>query len=423
MTNNNQSSNLPVVRINKLVYGGQGLGELPNGKKVFVWNALPDELVAVRIINQKRRYAEAIAENIIEASADRQDPRESSYLATSPWQIMDFEAENRYKKDITLEVLKQQGIPVPTIQGPIHDGQMWQYRNKMEYQFCDSGGRLSLGLYQRASHAKLAVDGSQLAKPAIDQITNKICMLLANIDLKEKDLNSIVVRSSQTGQLVASLFVELGTFKSFELPAELKGLNVYQFKQSTKMPPKLLNRFGDSSLEDTLLNKSFEYDVNSFFQVNIPVFELALQKIKDECQSGDIVDLYAGVGSIGLSIAKFAADLIERDPVMTKFAEINAHNLGIKARIIQASTDQALEYIARDKPLILDPPRTGLHDKIITKILAEKPLKIAYLSCNPITQARDLASLTSLYKIQYFEIYNFFPRTPHIETLAILNLK
>src|SRR5438270_25219 len=104
---------LPQVRITKMIHGGQGLGVLPDGRKVFVWNALPGEMVGVRLIKQKRSYAEAVAEEIIQASAERVAPREENYLATSPWKIMTFEAENRYKKDIVSELFTQHKVLLP----------------------------------------------------------------------------------------------------------------------------------------------------------------------------------------------------------------------------------------------------------------------------------------------------------------------
>jgi len=100
------------VDIEKLVHGGQGLGALPDGRKVFVWNALPGEQVRVRLIKQKRSYAEAIAEEIVVASPDRIEPEEANYLATSPWQMMTFVAENRYKAEIVRELFTQASLTV-----------------------------------------------------------------------------------------------------------------------------------------------------------------------------------------------------------------------------------------------------------------------------------------------------------------------
>jgi 23S rRNA (uracil1939-C5)-methyltransferase len=95
----------------------------------------------------------------------------------------------------------------------------------------------------------------------------------------------------------------------------------------------------------------------------------------------------------------------------------------LKGEVVEASTEKALEYIISDRPVIFDPPRAGLHQKVVERCLEVLPPQIIYLSCNPATHARDLKLLQEKYKIEFFEIYNFFPRTPHIETLAVLKLK
>src|SRR5665213_1849446 len=104
---NDKLTKLSEVHITKLVYGGRGIGELPDGKKIFVWNALPGETVLVRLIKSRRTYGEAVAEKIIKSSLDRETPKDADYLSTSPWQMMSFGAENRYKKDIIQELLIQ----------------------------------------------------------------------------------------------------------------------------------------------------------------------------------------------------------------------------------------------------------------------------------------------------------------------------
>jgi len=131
--------------------------------------------------------------------------------------------------------------------------------------------------------------------------------------------------------------------------------------------------------------------------------------------------MYAGVGSIGLSMAKNRVELIELDPATVRMARINAEEAGIEAEVVEASTEKALEYIVSDRPVIFDPPRAGLHAKVIERCLEVLPPQITYLSCNPATQARDLALLQSGYHVDFFEVYNFFPKTPHIETLAVLS--
>jgi 23S rRNA (uracil1939-C5)-methyltransferase len=116
---------------------------------------------------------------------------------------------------------------------------------------------------------------------------------------------------------------------------------------------------------------------------------------------------------------------VELDTATVRMAAQNASAAAEQTAVsvIETSTEKALEYIAGDKPVIFDPPRAGLHDKVVERVLKVLPPKVIYLSCNPSTQARDLAKLQAQYDIMFFEAYNFFPRTPHLETLAVLKLR
>lgn len=416
------SDELQEVIIDKLVHGGQGLAELPDGRKVFVWNALPGETVRARIIKQKRSYAEAIAEEVIVPSRKRVAPQEANYLATSPWQMMNFTAENKYKKEIVEELFGHEKVALPHFGEVMHDERQWQYRNKMEYSFWGDDDGLHLALHQRGSHGKQIVAGSQLALPAIDEAANAICQQLGELNARAGDLKTIVVRASQTGEAVAALYTKLTQFTKLNLPSTLKGLCVYHSnpKSPASVPTKLLYQLGDVGLQDKLLGQSFSYDVDSFFQVNVPVFETALQHIKKACQADFVVDMYAGVGSIGLSVASTGAQLVELDPATAAMARLNAASSSLQTEVSETSTEKALECISAEALVIFDPPRAGLHPKVVERVLETRPPQIVYLSCNPATQARDLKRLQDAYTIDTFEVFNFFPRTPHIETLAIL---
>lgn len=414
---------METVKIDKLVHGGQGLGMLPDGRKVFVWNALPGEAVKIQLTKNKKSYAEGIAEEIVVKSADRIEPEELNFLATSPWQILNFDQENCWKQEITRELFQQAGIKLPKF-GLQTDGKKYHYRNKMEYSFWGDDEGVRLALYNRGSHQKQIVTGSALAMPDLDKAANSILKILNKKGVRAGDLKTIIVRCNQKGSTVASLFVRGQSFHKIELPKELKGLRVYYSnpKSPASVPTELLYELGDCNLTDSLQGQSlFTYDSDSFFQVNVPVFELALTSMKEFIDENDLVDMYAGVGSIGLSLAKKSVDLVEIDSATAAMAMVNAEASGLKASVTQVASEKALDYIVPDKPVIFDPPRAGLHDKVTARILEVLPPKIIYLSCNPATQARDLALLKDTYKITHFEVFNFFPRTPHIESLAILN--
>lgn len=406
------------VTIDKLVNGGQGLAEIDDGRKVFVWNALPGEKLKIRLIRQKRSYAEAIAEEIIKPSPLRVAPREHNYLSTSPWQIMELKAENNYKAEIVRELYSREHIELPELR--VKPGKEWAYRNKMEYSFWGDDDGLHLALHRRGSHGKQIVSGSELAMSAVDVGANSVLTELQKIkNIRAGDLKTIIVRATQNGQAVGGLFVKREDFYKLELPTGLKGLKVYYSnpKSPASVTTKLLHEIGDCSLSDDIMGCRLSYDVTGFFQVNLPVFEMALELIKSASTGYELVDMYSGVGSIGIPLG--AKTLVELDPANTEMAQQNTKN----SEVVQASSESALEYINNTDCIIVDPPRSGLHKKVIEKFNEVKPPLICYLSCNPVTQARDVAMLSSNYEISQFEVYNFFPRTPHIEALAILKRK
>ena len=413
---------LVTVAIDKLVHGGQGLGTLPTGQKIFVWNALPGETVEARILKKKRSYFEAIAEVITTASPERLAPVEENYLATSPWQMMTPTAENTYKRQVVIDLFSHEKIPLPEISAVVSADKEWAYRNKMEYSFWGDEAGLHLALHRRGSHGKQIVDGSKLALPAVDVAANAIRDQLQKMKVRAGDLKTVVVRCDQQGNAVASLFVKPSSFSPLKLPKELQGLRVYHSnpKSPASVATELLQEIGDPTLTDELLGQTFTYDVDSFFQVNVPAFEKALARIKEQLQSPVVTDMYAGVGSIGLSVASQAATLVELDLPTATMAGINAATSPLKAEVIETSAEKSLEYITAAAPVIVDPPRAGLHPTVCRRLLEVKPPQIVYLSCNPATQARDLGLLQEGYDVTSFEVFNFFPRTPHIETLAVL---
>lgn len=410
-----------IVEIEKLVHGGQGLGVLADGRKVFVWNALPGEKVGVELKRTKKSYAEGIATEIIKPSKHRIEPREENYLGTSPWQIMDFDTENHWKQQITKELFTQAGVKLPGFT-VASNGMQFHYRNKMEYSFWGDDDGVHLALYNRGSHQKQIVQGSALAIPALDLAANSIVEELNNRGIRAGDLKTIIVRCDQAGAVAVALYVKPKTFPKLTISKDLQGLRVYHSnpKSPASVRTELLYELGNVGLQDNLLGKTFSYDVDSFFQVNVPVFEAALTRMLTSAQADNLLDMYAGVGSIGLSLAKKFVELVENDPATAAMALVNAEASGIRVSVTRTASENALDYITGDKPVIFDPPRAGLHQKIVDRLLDVTPQKIIYLSCNPATQARDIASLVARYKITHFEVFNFFPRTPHIESLAIL---
>ncbi len=408
------------VRIEKLVHGGQGIARLDDKKRAFVWGVLPGELVDFNESKKRSDYVEGIVSEVIEPSADRIAPKDDLYLSTSPWQIMSYERENEYKQAILAETFERAGIEITAI--PFHaPDEQWHYRNKMEYSFWGDDNGLNLALFNRGTHSKQSITGSSIARPEIDQTASDLRDILNKHKLRAGDFKSVVIRSNEAGECVVALFTRNEQLPKIpELEQLCRGtIVVYSNPKSpASVRTKDLYSFGDISLSDTLLDAPIRYDVFSFFQVNLPIFRTALQQIKQSAGDSPVIDMFSGVGTIGLSLPNTDM-LVEIEPSNVVWAKKNT-GTPRTAMVIHATSERALEYIDADHTLIVDPPRAGLHKDLVDRINDVQPPRVIYLSCNPSTQARDLALLSQSYMVESITGYNFFPRTPHIESLAIL---
>lgn len=416
---------LQKVRLDKFVQGGQALGLLESGKKIFVWGGLPTELVEVRVTRNKSSYAEGIVENIIEPSSERIEPKEpTSYLSTSPWQIMDYGYETQVKKQLVIDASEQHSVVLPQfkVANDIDESSSYGYRNKMEYSFYGDENGVHLALFKRGTHYKSIVEGSKLADPTIDKSAQKIVELLKNKNVRAGDLKSLIIRTSNNGDNVGCLFVKTEDFPTIDVPSIFTGFSVYYSnpKSPASVATKLLQESGSNFLSESINGNLINFGSLGFFQVNTPVFEQAIQRISKYAGNQQIIDMYGGVGTITVALGSKNATIIESDPANIEYALKNTKDLN--AEVIHESGEKALEHIAKDKILIVDPPRAGLHTKVVDTINEIVPKSLIYLSCNPVTMMRDLALLEK-YKIIDFTVYNFFPRTPHIECLAVLELK
>ena len=469
------------ILVEKFVPGGFSLGTLfapdspENGKKVFLWNALPGETVEeIKVLKKKSSYLEAVATKIKNPSPNRISPKDACFLSTSPWQVLDFSYELEEKRALVEESLREAHIPLDSLEvEPVQtDGKDFFYRNKMEYSLYwdNETEKIYLSFRARGSHTKiplykspaspenlenpayalnalesplspssLKTAGSSLERPEIAEKALKIVEKLNNAHASARDYQSLLLRTNQEGIVSGGLF------------------------ENKKPHPTFKN------LTDKILGQEYSYSPNGFFQINLPVYELALKEIKQEIDASPckkVLDLYSGVGTIGLSVARNRdLTLVESDK--NAYEELitnllrqsanpssqnhNGHEAGSGTEIperlrlnrcdyddcgsrtskeivigslrgVLARSEDVLDFIEPDESVILDPPRAGCDKKLINRLLEVLPEKIIYLSCNPSTQARDVAALISTgnYKISKISPFNFFPRTPHIENLIVL---
>lgn len=422
------------LKLEKIVGGGQALGQLDSGKKAFVWGGLPDETVKVMVTKKKSSFIEAVVVEVLEPSDRRITPRDpDSYLATSPWQIMDMDSERHFKAALIEEAFELHDIVLDDPIEVYDDGVDYGYRNKVEFSWWwdNDGERLDLAFFRRGGKGKLPVDGTSLARPEINRLALAIRDLLRAKQVEARSLKTVMIRCNQQGQATWQLYVkdELTDLISDDEAAQLPAQGGEVIYSDPKSPASRITRrlaaFGDIILKDKLLGVDFSYATEGFFQVNLPVYEQALRDMAQWIDHGPVVDLYSGVGSIGLTIGGDRLTLVEVDANAVREMERNiaAQGREHQARPVLAASEQALEFIDTDATIIVDPPRAGLHQAVVDRLLAVRPARIVYLSCNPVTQARDVALLAEAYGIRHHRGYNFFPRTPHIENLVVLDLK
>lgn len=429
---------LPVVELHldKIVGGGQTLGQLDYGKKAFIWGGLPGEKVSAQITKKKSSLVEGIVTDVITPSDQRVKPRdETSYLSTSPWQIMSFDAEQHYKSALIEEAFELHDIVLPEPITIYTDGKEYEYRNKIEFSWWwdKELGQLDLAFFRRGTHGKIPVEGTSLAHPNI----NKAAIAVRNL-LRKKEgiqaymLKTLLVRSDHDGNVALQLYVKEPGFIQLT-GEELKNLGITGFElifSNPRSPASViterLQQWGVTTLTDTILDVPFTYAVEGFFQINVPVYEQALDDMKQWVSADKpVVDLYSGVGTIGLTIGGENVTMVEinENAVREMKRNITALDREKAVKAVLAPSETALEHITSNATIIVDPPRAGLHEDVVDKLLKSTPERIIYLSCNPVTQARDVAKLAEKYGIKYHAGYNFFPRTPHIENLVVLDLK
>jgi 23S rRNA (uracil1939-C5)-methyltransferase len=421
------------IILDKIVGGGQALGAVADGRKAFVWGGLPGETVKATFHKQKKNFVDGIVDEVIKPSKEREEPKDpTSYLSTSPWQIMSFKAEQHYKSALIEEAFELHDIVLPGQITVYSDEKTYGYRNKVEFSFWWDNERdeLDLAFFKRGSQGKVPVEGTSLAFPQINDVAVKVRDILRTKDLEARSLKTLMIRCDQQGSVVFQLYVkDKGllpiTEGEFATTGAAGGEVIYSDPKSpASVITKRVASYGNTVLTDTVLDIPFRYACEGFFQGNVPVYEHALRDMKAWVTPDmPVVDMYSGVGSIGFTIGGDRLTLVEINKAAIDEMKKNRFELGKKATIIETSSEVAVEYITADSLIILDPPRAGLHGDVIDRLLEVKPERVIYLSCNPVTQARDVKYLAEAYGIRHHQGYNFFPRTPHIEHLVVLDLK
>ena len=428
------------LTLDAIVGGGQAMGTLDDGRKCFAWGGLPGESVIVQPTKMKSSYIEGIVTEVTTSSPERITPNDpDSYLSTSPWQIMSFTSEQQYKSQLIYDAFMLHHIELAVQPEIYSDDQAYNYRNKIEFSWYSdidptSGvDTLDVAFFRRGTKGKIPVYSTSLAHPSITRLAREIRDILHAKSISARQLKTLLIRCDESGNCVWQLYTKeqlpnvITVDEAEKLSAQGGEIIFSDPRSPASRITKRLAHFGDITLRDTLFDTTFRYAAESFFQINLPVYRQALADIRSFVASDKpVIDLYAGVGTIGLTVTKSdqPLKLIEINEAAVSEMRYNIAELGRQnTEAILAASETVTDLIDTDSTIIVDPPRAGLHSDVVERLLQTLPTRIIYLSCNPVTQARDIHLLTEQYEITHLQGYNFFPRTPHIEHLAVLDLK
>ncbi len=427
------------VEIDSLAFGGRGVARL-EGMVVFVAGALPGDRVRAEITKAKRRFAEARTVELLRPGADRIADRcvhDGEPCPGAPWQGLPYDRQLGQKREQVDEALRRigglDGFELEEIVPALEE---WRYRNKLEYSFGEREGEPTLGFHARGRWDLIVgVEDCQLASERGNAARNAVrdwarLESVPAYDARESTgvLRNLVVREGwRTGQIQTRLVTSAAGFP--KPPVDLHTV-IEGDSGGTNGPTGVL---GDEHLREELCGLRLEMSHGAFFQTNTEMAE-KLYAVAAEYAglSGKekVFDLYCGIGTIGLSMAKQAGEVwgIEIVPEAIADAERNAErnkieNAHFLAGSARTGVRPLIERAGKPDVVVLDPPRAGLSQKIVRRVLECEAKRIVYVSCNPTTLAPNAAQMVEAgYTLRRVKPVDMFPQTPHIECVALLEL-
>ncbi len=443
------------------------------GKVIFIEGAVPGDVVDVQLSKNKADWAEGHTIHIHSFSSDRVTPfcEHFGVCGGCQWQMLPYEKQLFYKqKQVTDNLTRIAKINLPEI-APIIGADITRgYRNKMEYTFAarkyiptDEFRRMkaegadfnnqpgAAGFHVRGFFDKvveintchLQVEPTNLIRKAVAAYVVDNQLPFYNIKTHEGWIRNLLVRSSTTGELMVNIVI---AYEEKEHRIALLDQLLKSFPQITTLLYTINGKrndslhdqepiiyYGKGYIIEKLEELSFKISPKSFFQTNTKQAEklYAVTREFAELDGSQLVyDLYCGTGSIGLFVSKLAKKLIGVEMVADAIedakenAAINgvSHATFFAGDVIDICNDAFFEEHGKADVVITDPPRAGMHEKLVKKLLEIAAPTVVYVSCNPATQARDLALLSEKYQVTKIQPVDMFPHTLHIENVVQLKL-
>jgi 23S rRNA (uracil1939-C5)-methyltransferase len=434
------------LEIDSLAYGGAGVARLHN-YVVFVSGALPGDRVRAVVGKRKRNYAEARAVSILSPGPDRIEPVADHPGA--PWQVLSYERQLQIKSEQVSEALTRIGrLEGWTLEPIVPAIQQWRYRNKLEYSFgTGAGGELACGFHAPGRWDEIVpISDCLLASEPANAVRERIVGWCREQGLTAYDrragtgmLRNLVVREGRrTGQLQARLVTADGRLDRDSLVAAagdgLAGLlwtRTDSVAETTRGgTTELLS--GTERFDERLGGMDFRISAEAFFQTNTEMAEQLYElAIEYAAPTGfdRLYDLFCGIGTIGLLASPRVAEVWGLELIEEAIADAIANaranevdNAHFFAGDVRLALRELVQRAGRPDVLIVDPPRAGLSQKVVRRVIEAAPPRIVYVSCNPTTLAPNAAQLVADggYELVRVRPVDMFPQTPHIECVAEL---
>jgi 23S rRNA (uracil1939-C5)-methyltransferase len=426
------------LEIDTLAYGGRGVARA-NGYVVFVEGGLPGDRVRARLTKAKRGFAEGRVVELLRPSDDRvelQCVHEGEPCPGAPWQQLPYELQLSHKSDQVGDALRRiGGLEGFDLEAIVPAVERWRYRNKLEYSFGErDDGELVLGFHARGRWDRiLDADDCLLASDANNAARNEVRDWARYAAVPAYDrrsqigvLRNLVVREGRrTGQLQTRLVTSAA-----EIPRPPVDLHTIVEGPSGGTDGET-GVLGREYLEEEVCGLRLRISPAAFFQTNTEMAERLLG-IATELAGLEgterVYDLYCGIGTIALAMARSAGEAwgIETVPEAIADAEENARRNGIDnahfmAGDARTSIRPLVERAGPPDVVIVDPPRAGLSKKVVRRVIECGAERIVYVSCNPTTLAPNAAQLAEAgYRLRRVRPVDMFPQTPHIECVALL---
>lgn len=439
------------LEIKNIANSGHGIANTKQYGSLYVLGAFPGDKIIANIYKTigKISFAEIIS--FIEYSSLRDfSPKDKPFFdPNAPWKYLSEKAENKFKDKFVSELYNKHNTNLTSLSNSKFDNlPTINYRNKVAYSFMEQKGKLSFALYTRGTGGveKIPQKENLLVHELLEKIGNQFLVFFNQKKLKLNKIKYLILRYSYLeNNVVAHILVPEKNrkklpFKKSDLESfiknnvKIKGILVSHSdpKIRSSITTKDFFEIGDIDIVEKILDKKYTYHPSLFFQIYPKAFEEILKDLRkllsniQESKNLSILDLFAGIGIIGLEIADLVKDVtgVELSALSGEYARINAkNNKIINFTFKESNVDGVLNEIKEGQILIVDPPRSGLTSQITITILEKKPKYIFYISCNPETQFRDFQKMKEIYSLEFIKPYNLFPKTHHVESMIMLKRK